>query len=199
GVAGLSGRRPGGHGHGRGQLPAVPAVPVAGPRLGGEGGAGGRSGTGAGRQHPAGPRPRAGDIPAMRRLRPVARPAALRPVVARAAELPARLAALARGHRWALGPTLTSVAASGTAAATTLVIARGIGPAAFGHFTVVLTIALIVTVGMLMSLHFVMYQELPRADPAAHRTLVSTALLATAGLTAAVAAAALLASPLLTV
>lgn len=120
-------------------------------------------------------------------------------MVARAAELPARLAALARGHRWALGPTLTSVAASGTAAATTLVIARGIGPAAFGHFTVVLTIALIVTVGMLMSLHFVMYQELPRADPAAHRTLVSTALLATAGLTAAVAAAALLASPLLTV
>lgn len=105
---------------------------------------------------------------------------------------------LLRGHGWAVGPTVTSIAASGTAAAATLVIARGIGAAAFGHFTVVLTIALIVNVGMLMSLHFVMYQELPRAAPADRPELVTAALFATLVLAAAVAAVALLAAPLLT-
>lgn len=105
---------------------------------------------------------------------------------------------LLRGHGWAVGPTVTSIAASGTAAATTLVIARGIGAAAFGHFTVVLTIALIVNVGMLMSLHFVMYQELPRAAPADRPAQVTAALFATLVLAAGVTVAALLASPLLT-
>jgi O-antigen/teichoic acid export membrane protein len=81
-------------------------------------------------------------------------------------------------------------AASGTAAATTLVIARGIGAAAFGHFTVVLTIALIVHVGMLMGLHFVMYQELPRAAAPERTELVTAALFATLVLAAAVAVAA---------
>jgi O-antigen/teichoic acid export membrane protein len=107
-------------------------------------------------------------------------------------------ARLLRGHGWAVGPSVTSVAASGTAAATTLVIARGIGAAAFGHFTVVLTIALIVTVGMLMSLHFVMYQQLPRARPPERPALVTTALFSTLVLAGAVVAAGLLASRQLT-
>ncbi|MEV4222317.1 hypothetical protein [Nonomuraea sp. NPDC049725] len=110
----------------------------------------------------------------------------------------ARLAGLLDRHRWAAGPTLVSTVASGTAAATTLVIARGAGAAAFGHFTVVLTIALIVTVAMLTSLHYVMLQELPRADPADRPALVTTALLATLALSVALAAAGLLAAPLLT-
>ncbi|MFB4293219.1 hypothetical protein ACBI99_36650 [Nonomuraea sp. ATR24] len=110
----------------------------------------------------------------------------------------ARLAGLLDRHRWAAGPTLVSTVASGTAAATTLVIARGAGAAAFGHFTVVLTIALIVTVAMLTSLHYVMLQELPRADPADRPALVTTAVLATLALSVALAAAGLLAAPLLT-
>ncbi|MEV4456947.1 oligosaccharide flippase family protein [Microbispora sp. NPDC049633] len=114
-----------------------------------------------------------------------------------------RAAGLLAAHRWAAGPTLVSTVASGTAAATTLVIARGVGAAAFGHFTVVLSIALIVTVAMLMSLNSVMFQELPRAEsavrPARLRTeLVTTALLCTLVLGAAVFAAGMLAAPLLT-
>jgi O-antigen/teichoic acid export membrane protein len=109
-----------------------------------------------------------------------------------------RAGSLLAGHGWAVGPTVTSIAASGTAAATTLVIARGIGAAAFGHFTVVLTIALIVTVGMLMSLHFVMYQALPRAEPADRPALVTAALFSTLVLSVGVVAAGLLASPVLT-
>ncbi|WP_049564498.1 hypothetical protein [Nonomuraea sp. SBT364] len=109
-----------------------------------------------------------------------------------------RVARLLDRHRWAAGPTLVSTLASGTAAATTLVIARGAGAAAFGHFTVVLTIALIVTVCMLTSLHYVMLQELPRADPAERPALVTTALLATLALSALLAVAGLLAAPLLT-
>jgi O-antigen/teichoic acid export membrane protein len=99
---------------------------------------------------------------------------------------------------WQVGPTLTSVAASGTAAATTLVVAYGIGAAAFGQFTVVLSIALIVTVGMQMSLNYVMYQELPRAYPPEHPALVTTALLSTLVLGTGVIGAGLLAAPLLT-
>jgi O-antigen/teichoic acid export membrane protein len=114
-------------------------------------------------------------------------------------ELTARPARLLSGHGWAVGPTLASIAASGTAAATTLVIARGIGAKAFGQFTVSVTIALIVSVGMLMSLHFVMYQELPRAEPVDRPALVTTALFSTLVLAAGVAAAGLLASPWLTV
>jgi O-antigen/teichoic acid export membrane protein len=114
-------------------------------------------------------------------------------------ELTARPARLLSGHGWAVGPTLASIAASGTAAATTLVIARGIGAKAFGQFTVGVTIALIVSVGMLMSLHFVMYQELPRAEPGDRPALVTTALFSTLVLAAGVAAAGLLASPWLTV
>ncbi|WP_219518344.1 hypothetical protein [Nonomuraea ceibae] len=110
----------------------------------------------------------------------------------------ARLAGLLDRHRWAAGPTLVSTVASGAAATTTLVIARGAGAAAFGHFTVVLTIALIVTVAMLTSLHYVMLQELPRADPADRPALVTTAVLATLALSVALAAAGLLAAPLLT-
>ncbi|MBE3010581.1 hypothetical protein IL992_15455 [Microbispora sp. NEAU-D428] len=109
-----------------------------------------------------------------------------------------RAAGLLAAHRWAAGPTLVSTVASGTAAATTLVIARGTGAAAFGHFTVVLSIALIVTVGMLTSLNYVMFQELPRAEPGARPALVTTALLATLVLGAAVFAAGLTAAPLLT-
>jgi len=107
-------------------------------------------------------------------------------------------ARLLDGHRWAVRPTLTSIAASGTAAATTLVIARGIGAAAFGHFTVALTIALIVSIGMLTSLNYVMYQELPRAQPGNRPALVTTALFSTLVLAAGVIAVGLLASPLLT-
>ncbi|MGI5153729.1 lipopolysaccharide biosynthesis protein [Microbispora sp. CA-102843] len=109
-----------------------------------------------------------------------------------------RAAGLLAAHRWAAGPTLVSTVASGTAAATTLVIARGVGAAAFGHFTVVLSIALIVTVGMLTSLNYVMFQELPRAEPGARPALVTTALLATLVMGAAVFAAGLAAAPLLT-
>lgn len=93
------------------------------------------------------------------------------------------------------GPTVLSTAASGVSAATTLVIARGIGAAAFGHFTVVLSIALIVTVGMQMSLHYVMLQELPRSDPARHRTMMATALLSTLAVGGGATAAGALASP----
>jgi O-antigen/teichoic acid export membrane protein len=99
---------------------------------------------------------------------------------------------------WPVGPTVTSIAASATAAATTLVIARGLGAAAFGQFTVVLSIALIATVGMQMSLHYVMYQELPRARPPDHPALVTTALLSTLVLGAGLVGAGLVASPLLT-
>ncbi|WP_205825844.1 lipopolysaccharide biosynthesis protein [Microbispora catharanthi] len=109
-----------------------------------------------------------------------------------------RAAGLLAAHRWAAGPTLVSTVASGTAAATTLVIARGVGAAAFGHFTVVLSIALIVTVGMLTSLNYVMFQELPRAEPGARPALVTTALLATLVLGAVVFIAGLAAAPLLT-
>ncbi|MBB2745460.1 UNVERIFIED_ORG: O-antigen/teichoic acid export membrane protein [Microbispora rosea subsp. rosea] len=109
-----------------------------------------------------------------------------------------RAAGLLAAHRWAAGPTLVSTVASGTAAATTLVIARGVGAAAFGNFTVVLSIALIVTVGMLTSLNYVMFQELPRAEPGARPALVTTALLATLVLGAVVFIAGLAAAPLLT-
>ncbi|OLT12300.1 hypothetical protein BJF79_22585 [Actinomadura sp. CNU-125] len=99
------------------------------------------------------------------------------------------------------GPTALSTAASAVSAATTLVIARGIGAAAFGHFTVVLSIALIVTVGMQMSLHYVMLQELPRSDPARHRAMMATALVSTlvvggGGTVAGVVAAPVVAPPI---
>ncbi|QFY10701.1 oligosaccharide flippase family protein [Nonomuraea phyllanthi] len=108
------------------------------------------------------------------------------------------LKARAARLRWAAGPTLVSALASGTAAATTLVIARGAGASAFGQFTVVLSIALIVTVGMLTSLHYVMLQELPRADPGRRPELMATALLATLAVSAGLAALGVLAAPLLT-
>ncbi|YCK37157.1 lipopolysaccharide biosynthesis protein [Actinomadura sp. ATCC 39365] len=109
-----------------------------------------------------------------------------------------RAAGLVRGHRWAAGPTLVSTAASGIAAATTLVVARGAGASAFGRFTVVLSIALIVTVVMLTSLHYVVLQELPRAAPGERPALVTTALAATLAMSAGLAALGLLAAPLLT-
>lgn len=112
--------------------------------------------------------------------------------------LRARAASLVEGHRWAAGPTLVSTAASGISAATTLVIARGAGAAAFGHFTVVLSIALIVAVGMLTSLHYVVLQELPRAAPGERPALVTTALLATLAVSGGLAVLGLLAAPLLT-
>ncbi|MGC5009911.1 lipopolysaccharide biosynthesis protein [Streptosporangium sp. DT93] len=110
----------------------------------------------------------------------------------------ARVARAVEGHRWAAGPTLVSTLASGIAAATTLVVARGIGAAAFGHFTVVLSIALIVTVAMLTSLNYVMFQELPRAEPADRPALVTTALFSTLVLGTVLFAAGMLAAPLLT-
>ncbi|MBG0818869.1 lipopolysaccharide biosynthesis protein [Planomonospora sp. ID82291] len=110
----------------------------------------------------------------------------------------ARTARLLHGRGWAVGPTVTGAVASGLSAATGLVIAREIGAAAFGHFTVVLTIATILTVGMLMSLNYVMYQELPRAEPADRPALVTTALLASLGLGTALTAAGLLAAAPLT-
>ncbi|MCP9969379.1 oligosaccharide flippase family protein [Actinomadura madurae] len=103
------------------------------------------------------------------------------------------------GHGWAAGPTLLSSLASATAAGTTLVIARGAGPREFGHFTLVLTIALIVAVGMLMSLHYVLLQELPRARPAERPALAATAFLSTLALGGGLAAAGALLSPLLAV
>ncbi|GAA2278404.1 hypothetical protein GCM10010149_22400 [Nonomuraea roseoviolacea subsp. roseoviolacea] len=108
------------------------------------------------------------------------------------------LARLLRGHRWAAGPTLMSTLASGTAAATTLVIARGTGAAVFGRYSLVMSLALVVSVGMLMSLHYVLLQELPRAAPAARPALVTTALFATLALGAGLAAAAAPLTPLLT-
>ncbi|MGP4022430.1 lipopolysaccharide biosynthesis protein [Actinomadura sp. 3N407] len=112
---------------------------------------------------------------------------------------PARTGSLLGGHGWAAGPTLLSSLASGTAAGTTLVIARGAGPREFGHFTLVLTIALIVAVGMLMSLHYVMLQELPRAEPADRPALVATAFLSTLALGGGLTAAGALLSPILAV
>lgn len=109
-----------------------------------------------------------------------------------------RVSRLLGGRGWAVWPTLMSIAASGTAAATTLVIAWGIGAAAFGRFTLVLTVALIVTVGMLLNLHYVMYQELPRAEPQDRPALVTTALFTTLALGGGLVAAGLLASPALT-
>ncbi|GII05586.1 oligosaccharide flippase family protein [Planobispora takensis] len=103
-----------------------------------------------------------------------------------------------RDRRWAAGPTLVSAVASGTAAATTLLIARGAGAAAFGHFTLVLSIALIVAVGMLMSLNYVMYQELPRAQAPDRPALTTTALLSTAALGTVLTLAGVLAAPPLT-
>ncbi|MES9540548.1 MULTISPECIES: oligosaccharide flippase family protein [unclassified Actinomadura] len=100
-------------------------------------------------------------------------------------------------HRRTAVPTLLSTAASGISAATTLVVARGTGAAQFGRFTVVLSIALIVTVGMLMSLHYVMLQELPRRDPAGHPALTTTALLSTLALGGGVAVGGAAASPVL--
>ncbi|MDA0632105.1 hypothetical protein OUY22_01655 [Nonomuraea sp. MCN248] len=109
-----------------------------------------------------------------------------------------RAARLLGGRGWAVWPTLGGIAASGTAAATTLVIAWGIGAAAFGRFTLVLTIALILTVGMLLNLNYVMFQELPRADPADRPALVTTALFTTLALGGGLVAAGLAASPVLT-
>lgn len=109
-----------------------------------------------------------------------------------------RVTSLLGGRGWAVGPTLMSIAASGTAAATTLVIARGIGAAAFGRFTLVLTIALIVIVGMLLNLNYVMYQELPRAEPQDRPALVTTALFTTLALGGGLVVLGLAASPLLT-
>lgn len=113
------------------------------------------------------------------------------------AALRSRAARLVAGRGWAIGPTLTSIAASGTAAATTLVVARGIGAAAFGQFTVVLTIGLIGTVAMLLSLNYVMFQELPRSAPERHPALISTALFTTLLLGTGLVAAGLLAAPVL--
>lgn len=108
----------------------------------------------------------------------------------------ARLLERARGRL--AGPTLLSIAASGTSAATTFVVARDIGAASFGRFTLVLSIALIVTVGMTLSLNYVMYQELPRAEPAQRPALVSTGLFATLLLGSGIVVAGLVAAPLLT-
>ncbi|MBG0832967.1 oligosaccharide flippase family protein [Planomonospora sp. ID67723] len=88
--------------------------------------------------------------------------------------------------------------ASGVSASTTLLVAWGVSAAEFGRFTLVLSIALIVTVGMVMSLHFVMYQELPRARTEEHRALITTALLSTLVLGTGLALAGLLAAPALT-
>ncbi|GIH24584.1 hypothetical protein Aph01nite_28940 [Acrocarpospora phusangensis] len=101
-------------------------------------------------------------------------------------------------HGWVVGPTVVNAVASGVSATTTLVVAWGVSAAEFGRFTLVLSIALIVTVGMLMSLHFVMYQELPRSEPRDRPALVTTALLSTLVLGAGVAVAGLLAAPVLT-
>ncbi|MEN3540487.1 hypothetical protein AAH991_35615 [Microbispora sp. ZYX-F-249] len=109
-----------------------------------------------------------------------------------------RAAGLLAAHGWAVGPTLVNALASGVSAATTLAVAWGIGAAAFGRFTVVLSIGLIVVVPMVMGLHFVMYQELPRTEPAGHPALVTTALLSTLVLGTALCTAGLLAAPVLT-
>lgn len=126
--------------------------------------------------------------------RPVGRPAvarSTRPEVVRSG-----WRAVARGG-WAVGPTIMSIAASGISAAATLVVARGIGAAAFGQFTLVISIALIISVGSLLSLNYVMYQELPRAEPAERPALMTTALFTALVLGAGLVALGALAGPLL--
>ncbi|MGW0486139.1 MULTISPECIES: lipopolysaccharide biosynthesis protein [Nonomuraea] len=112
--------------------------------------------------------------------------------------VPARVARLLAVQGRPVGPALVNAFASGISAATTLAVAWGLGAAAFGRFTVVLSIGLIVVVPMVMGLHFVMYQELPRAEPADRPALVTTALLSTLVLGAALCVAGVLAAPVLT-
>jgi O-antigen/teichoic acid export membrane protein len=102
--------------------------------------------------------------------------------------------ALLADYRFAVGPTVLSTAASGLAAATTLLVARQVGADQFGGYTVVLTVGGILLVLAQLSLNVVLYQELPRRPAAGHPALVSTALatglVLAAVVTAAVAAAA---------
>lgn len=109
-----------------------------------------------------------------------------------------RLRHLLARCRFALGPTLVSVLASGLSATATLLIAREIGAVEFGGYTIVVTVAGILLIAVLLSLNFVMYQELPRTPVDQHPIMISTALWSTLVLGIVVVAATALAIPLLT-
>ena len=98
-------------------------------------------------------------------------------------------------QRFAFGPSAASIVGSAGIAGATLLIALGIGPAAFGGYMVVLTIALILVTVSLLSLNFVMYQELPRAPKEQQGDLIATALITGLALMALVAAIVLLGTP----
>lgn len=70
--------------------------------------------------------------------------------------------------------TIASAAASALSAGTALAVAAGAGAAQFGLFTVVISLALIISIAPLLSQHQVMVQEIPRADPVDRPALIST-------------------------
>lgn len=100
-------------------------------------------------------------------------------------------------HRHAVGPTVLSTAASALSAAATLVVAREIGPAQFGGYSVVLTVGGILLVLSQLNLNVVLYQELPRRPADEHPALISTALALGLALAVAVTLAAAVAGPAL--
>ena len=100
-------------------------------------------------------------------------------------------------HRYAVGPTVLSTAASALSAAATLVVARQVGAEQFGGYTVVLTVGGILLVLSQLSLNVVLYQELPRRPAEEHPALISTALALGLGLAVAVTLVAAVAGPAL--
>ena len=100
-------------------------------------------------------------------------------------------------HRYAVGPTVLSTAASALSAATTLLVAREIGAGQFGGYSVVLTVGGVLLVLSQLNLNVVLYQELPRRPAAEHPALVSTALALGLALGIAVTAVAAAAAPAL--
>ncbi|MFJ2369552.1 lipopolysaccharide biosynthesis protein [Microbacterium sp. NPDC087665] len=78
-----------------------------------------------------------------------------------------------RGHLLATG---ASVFSSALTAANAFAIAALAGSDSFGLFTVVITVAGILGVPLLANVHFVLYQELPRADADERPTIVGSAL-----------------------
>ncbi len=91
--------------------------------------------------------------------------------------------------------TIASAAASAISAGTALAVAAGAGAAQFGLFTVVISLALLISIAPLLAQHQVMYQELPRADAADRPELIATAWWSTLGSSLAVAAVGLLLTP----
>lgn len=109
----------------------------------------------------------------------------------------ARAGALLRDYRFAVLPTVLSVAASGLQAAGTLLVARGIGAGQFGAYSVVIVVGGILVVATQLNLNVVLYQELPRRPGDEHAALVSTGVALALALGAAAGLVALLAAPAL--